>query len=393
MRDRLVAAFAGFAALSILLYAVPATFWLVSLAESQERASVERKIVVVADLLEERLGADREVTEDFLATTLGAGEQIRYVPGDGSPVLETGDAGTEATAVTQDLADGGKLTLSRSADVIAERVGQGMVPLIALALVLLAVAVVAASWLGGRLARPLQDLAVQARQLGTGRFDLAVRRHRIAEADQIGSALRSSGRRLEALVRRERERTVHASHELRTPLTAISLELDDLARRQDLPPDVTDQLGRAQGELTRLGRAVTTLLAPADDPGNVSDLREVLADVVADLGAGARVRGVPTGPPLVVAAEPSQVRDLVGLLLRRAVADASGPVDLDLSPRSGRVELTVTFEHDGRAAAVGDARHAAEAIGGRLTVDPPPLTGYLVMLPTVGEDDVLGRRR
>lgn len=392
MRDRLVAAFAGFAALSILLYAVPATLWLVSLVETQERASVERKIVVVAGLIEERRASDREVGEQFLRTTLGPGEELRFVPGDGSAVMEVGDAGTDPTAVTQDLSGGGQITLSRSADVIAERVGQGMVPLLVLALVLLAVAVVAARWLGGRLVRPFQELAAQARQLGTGDFDLDVRTHRVAEAEAIGSALRSSADRLEALLRRERDRTVHASHELRTPLTAISLEVDDLEHRSDLPPEVDDQLRRVRDELGRLGTAVTAMLEPAADPGRVSDVRSVLADVVAELGVGGRLQVGP-GPASLVAAEPRQLRNLLVPLVRRAVEEGTGPVRVAVTPSADRVELTLSFDHAGRAADVADARAAAEAVGARLAVDPSPVAGYLVILPTAGEDEVLGRRR
>src|SRR5690606_1205837 len=163
-------------------------------------------------------------------------------------------------------------------------------------------------------------------------------------AEAIGSALRSSADRLEALLRRERDRTVHASHELRTPLTAISLEVDDLEHRSDLPPEVDDQLRRVRDELGRLGTAVTAMLEPAAAPGRVMDVRSGLADVVAELGVGGRLQVGP-GPAALVAAEPRQLRNLLVPLVRRAVEEGTGPVRVAVTPSADRVELTLSFDH------------------------------------------------
>lgn len=392
MRDRLVAAFAGLAVLSIVLFAVPGAIGVVQLVEAQEEQSVARKTTLLAVIIEERVRSERPVTEEFLQVPLLDGETVRYDPGDDSGVVTAGDAGREAAATSRlDLSDGASLTLSRSSDMVGARVAQALVPLVIMALVLLAVAVVAASWLGSRLARPFQDLAYRADQLGTGQFDIVVPHSRVPEAEQIGAALRASARRLDALVRMERQLATHASHELRTPLTALRLEIEDLCHRRDLPDDVSDQLNHALVELDRLVSAVTTLLEPTRAAGEECDVRAVVDMLLATHALSRRVRVPRTGPPLPVAAPARPVRELLDGLVDQALRDGATQVDIELTRGASRVEVLLARTGGGGTPPADDARTAAQSLGGYLTVDPSPHTGYLLMLPSVDEDEVLGR--
>src|SRR5690606_34813445 len=137
----------------------------------------------------------------------------------------------------RDLPGGGSLTLSRSRDLINQRISDALVPLIAVGLGLTVLAAGFGYVIARRLSRPFGELAVAAERLGSGRFDVDPPHYKIPEAEAIGDALRGSSERLAELVRREREFAANASHQLRTPITALRLELEDLSLWPQTPPE------------------------------------------------------------------------------------------------------------------------------------------------------------
>jgi signal transduction histidine kinase len=67
------------------------------------------------------------------------------------------------------------------------------------------------------------------------------------------------GRRLERLVRSQRDFVADASHQLRTPLTGLRLRVE-AARGESRDPDVTEELDAALEELDRLALMIDELL-------------------------------------------------------------------------------------------------------------------------------------
>ncbi|WP_404385040.1 HAMP domain-containing protein [Knoellia locipacati] len=270
MRERLVAILVGLSVAVVGLYGIPRAYLVADLVHDSEVRKVERSADLIAVLLTERLAAAEptRVTTDDLEPLLIEGESIEYVAPDGSLARAGTPLARQAAqdiSVTRELTGGGRLTLSRSGELIEERVSDAVLPLVLLgAGVLLAAAVV--GWvLARRLSRPFAELASIADDIGKGRFDVEVPHYNVPEAEAIGDSLRRGARRLDELLQRERDLAVSASHELRTPIAALRLELEDLAMWPQTPPDVADELRSCIPELTRLSEAVTHYIDTARD--------------------------------------------------------------------------------------------------------------------------------
>ena len=238
MRERLVAILVGLTVAVIALYGIPRAYFVADLVHSGETRSLERSADLISVVVAERRAAKPSdaVTQSSLTPLLGDAERIVYVAADGTVTRAgSGRATSGDVTTTRELAGGGRLELSRSGDLVEERVSDAVLPLVVLGLALLLVAAVVASLLARRLSRPFTELASVADDIGKGRFDVEVPHYAIPEAEGIGDALRRGAGRLDELVQRERELAVNASHELRTPIAALRLELEDLAMWPQTP--------------------------------------------------------------------------------------------------------------------------------------------------------------
>jgi signal transduction histidine kinase len=396
MRDRLIAAFVGLTVLVVVLYGVPRAYLLADLVETQEQRTVERTLDLVEVVILDRQDRAVPVTPELLTSLLHEGEQLDYAPVDGGAV-SAGDAGPPSTAdlsATRVLPDGSQVTLTRSGALVSDKVSQALLPLVLIGLGLVLLSGLAAWWLSRRLASPFQDLAVSAQELGTGRFDLDLPHSSVPEAELIGTALRDSARRLEVLVRNEREFTVQASHLLRTPITALRLDLEDVALWPQTPPDVAAQLTEAIGELDRLSASITGLLASSQghlrDRAEHFDLSAAVQDSVEHAEAGPdgpRLRYTPSGA-LPVRLPQHTVRQVVDALLEHLLTAGPGLVSVETLDR-GTYLLVRMVRQDPRdvtGAATGQdelgaARGLVATLGGTLVLLASPQHGLELMLP------------
>lgn len=81
------------------------------------------------------------------------------------------------------------------------------------------------------------------------------------ELEALSTALNRMIARIEHSFRHVNRFSADASHELRTPLTVLRGELEAIAQRPDLPPDVRDTIGSSLEETDRLSKIVEKLLA------------------------------------------------------------------------------------------------------------------------------------
>ena len=160
-----------------------------------------------------------------------------------------------------------------------------------------------------------------------------------------------------ALHEARRELAHHVNHELRNPTAAISLALSML-REGPSPLDETQRktIDLALGSAEHLKRMTDDLLdATRLETGKLRvnlesvDLTASLRNYCAAMAESAAARGITlafeAGPPVMVAADPTRLRQIVCNLLDNA---------LKFTPKGGRVAVTAELDGHGARVAVAD---------------------------------------
>ncbi|MHB1243813.1 MAG: sensor histidine kinase [Gaiellaceae bacterium] len=426
MRLRLVLAIAGVAALAVVLFAVPLALVLERIYRGEELLRLQRDTVAATRQIDiaSTPGDPLELPADpkLLAVYDTDGRRIAGRGGPGLADAVVRDAlRTEAPA---DQQSGGQLVVAvplvvnerltgvvraeRSDADAAESAHKRWWFMAGVAAAVVGLAILAAVFLGRRLARPLEQLAVSARRLGEGDFDLRAPPTGILEVDEVARALNITAGRLDDLVTRERAFSANASHQLRTPLAALRLELETM----ELNGDASPELPAALAQVDRLQETIETLLslargAPAND--TLTPLRELLEDARSrwqgPLAAQGRTLSVwSENPEICVRASPSVLREILDVLLDNAVRHGSGAVELQGRRSGGSVAIDIGDEGAGppldaeqmfaRSAGAGGhgiglalARSLAHAEGGRLLLSRPAPPVFTLFLPIRSDDD------
>jgi signal transduction histidine kinase len=411
MRRRLIAALAGVAILTLLLYAAPRAFMIAGLVRQQEERALDRSADLVARTVNLRLDAGEAVDDVLLGELVRGSEEILVRFGDGTTAQAgvTGDLGT--LAVMRELTDGGEVTLRLANEAVDRRVAEAMVPVVAMGSVVILFAVLLAVALSRQLSRPFTELARYTdRMWAEGARDAP--RSGVPEADQLADALDRSRERVVEMVRREREFSANASHQLRTPLTALRLRLEHLTLGPETSETVRAELDASLHEVDRLAGTVTDLLELARS-GGIGVVADVdLHATVGEATARWRPRFDEVGRRLVVRAEPDRVmvatspravHQVLDVLLENALRHGEGHVDVHVRLLDGRATVCVAdeggldgsetprlFERSYRSSAsrgsgigLALARGVAESVGARLRVVTEVPTAFELSIPEV----------
>lgn len=266
--------------------------------------------------------------------------------------------------------------------------------------------------IAARLARPLEDLATTAKNVGAGDFSASVPRSHVPEIDAVGLALNGAAARIGDMVGRERAFSADASHQLRTPLTALRLILETAV---DTPgQDLRAAIHTALAGADRLEATIDDLLALARDTRRNTEpldldllVEELRRDWNGPLEADGRTLDIRTETVPGAAASTPAVRQVLAVLLDNAVRHGAGAVRVDV--RDAGDALAVDVSDAGRGPALTErelftrrsrrasghgiglalARSLAEAEGGRLLLSRHSPPRFSLLLPLSAPPEVL----
>ncbi len=222
------------------------------------------------------------------------------------------------------------------------------------AALLLVVGLAASAVVSRRLAKPLQDLARRAEELGSGEVGLRVPVTTSGEVGELEAAFDRMSVRL-AQLETEREqwrRREHLAqlgdlsrglaHTVRNPLHTLGLAVEELAGEGDDPRVTT-----ARTEIRRIDRWIRSFLAlGAGDAASAvrCDLVELVQESLLEAGReGVDIRLEAPQAPVMVEVVPTGLRAALGNLVENAVqaSDEGDAVDVVISSDGGRARIGI----------------------------------------------------
>jgi signal transduction histidine kinase len=423
VRGRIVRLTVVAAVLAIALFGVPLAVVVATYLITDERAELDRvasvaTLTLSADLARGQALTDLPAVESDTTVALydtqarrmlGAGPQLadeatrRALAG---AIVSADNAGelVAAAPLTDDAQVVGAVRVAAPRTQTVLRIGGVWLLMIALGAAAAAAVLLVARRQAARLARPLEQLARAARQLGDGDFSVRTRPSEIAEIDAVGTALGSTAARIGDTLTRERAFSADASHQLRTPLTGLRLRLEaaldspdqDLAAAIRTAIDSADRLERILDDLLELARDTTRSTEPLQLAELLDELREGWHGTLAAAGRPLRIRVAEHLPP--AAASGAAVRQVLSVLLDNAGRHGAGAVTVTV--RDATDALAIDVSDEGRGVVAPDqlfhrrsptagghgiglalARSLAEAEGGRLLLGRAAPPTFTLLLP------------
>ena len=226
------------------------------------------------------------------------------------------------------------------------------------AITVLIVSMLAASFLSRMQVRPLGQMADAARRFGRGELSVRVEESpkNTSEINDLARAFNTMVDSLESSERRRQEFVANVSHELKTPMTTIGGYIDGMLDGT-IPPEKQQQYMQiVSGEVRRLSRLVRNMLdisrlqAMGVEESRMTrfDLGELMSDVIITFeqkinGKGLNVDVELPDRPVWVKAERDGITQVVYNLLDNAIkfCPQGGKLGLFLALEGGKAKVTV----------------------------------------------------
>ncbi len=287
-----------------------------------------------------------------------------------------------------------------------------------LALAGLGLALIVASWVADAALAPVRRLSEAAERIARTR-DLAVRLEGGGgdEVARLGASFNEMLAALERSLVAQRRLVADASHEFRTPLTSLRANVEFVLRRDPLPADEREAIGRdVVAQLDELGALVEDLIELARDGGPSDEVEDVRLDELVSEAVERMRRRAPQASfetelePSLVRGRPERLGRAVLNLLDNAVKwsppgervlvrVAGGAVEVrDRGPGIDEADLPFVFERFYRASGargtpgsglgLAIVKHVAESHGGSAQAENAAGGGarFRIRLPDPGRD-------
>ena len=226
------------------------------------------------------------------------------------------------------------------------------------AIAVLIVSMLAASFLSRMQVRPLGQMADAARRFGRGELGVRVEESpkNTSEINDLARAFNTMVDSLESSERRRQEFVANVSHELKTPMTTIDGYIDGMLDGTIPPEKQQHYMQIVSGEVRRLSRLVRNMLdisrlqAMGVEESRMTrfDLGELMSDVIITFeqkinGKGLNVDVELPDRPVWVKAERDGITQVVYNLLDNAIkfCPQGGKLGLFLALEGGKAKVTV----------------------------------------------------
>lgn len=343
---------------------------------------------VLTELQQQRLDDAAQTVADRLARPAGParaqafvmrlanqiGGQVQVIATDGTTLAAFGRRPEDAVSYSTPVQQDGQVVATLEAAVPAVGVDRGFLRLFNLTLAVAGIVsvlgiVLVATWIAGRLTRPLHDVADAARRLEAGDPSARASGGDDRESAELADAFNAMADRLERSEMLRRRAASDIAHDLATPATVLESQLQAMVDGV-IPTDAAN-LEAARSTATALGGVVADIgdlarseAAPLQARPEAVDLAAAVPDIAASLDGARRARDVrievSAGPASVAWADPGHLARAIRNVIANAIAHSppGGTVKVATERAGGVVRVRVSDQGSGIASA--DVEHVFE---------------------------------
>ena len=226
-------------------------------------------------------------------------------------------------------------------------IGESIVPGLLFSAAISAVLLVMLSaWIGFRLSKPLEALALASEQMNRGKLIAPLRANGPEVVQSAVASFNSMAQRVMPLIESQRVVLASVGHDLRTPLTSLRLNsefIDDAKLKQQFNGSLDELQALTEAALYAVKNGVS------DENSRVvqlSALLEALCEDLSDLGCRVRYENC---SPVEFLCRPNEIKRAVRNLIENAVR-YGGEASIYLRERADKVEIVVEDQGPGIAA-------------------------------------------
>jgi two-component system sensor histidine kinase BaeS len=343
---------------------------------------------VLTELQQQRLDDAAQTVADRLARPAGParaqafvmrlanqlGGQVQVIGTDGTTLAAFGRQPGEAVSYSTPVEQDGQVVATLHAEVPAVGVDRGFLRLFNLTLAVAGIVsvlgiVLVATWIAGRLTRPLHDVADAARRLEGGDASARASGGDDRESADLAEAFNAMADRLERSETLRRRAASDIAHDLATPATVLESQLQAMvdgviptdAANLEAARSTAAALGGVVADIGDLARSEAARLQARPE---AVDLAAAVPDIAATLDGAGRARDVrvdvTAGPPSVAWADPGHLARSIRNVIANAIAHSpsGGTVTVVTERVDGVVRVRVTDQ--GLGIAPADVEHVFE---------------------------------
>jgi signal transduction histidine kinase len=343
---------------------------------------------VLSDIQQQRLDDAAQTVADRLARPAGPARaqafvmrlatqlegEVRVISTDGTTLAAFGRAPDDPVRYETPVQQDGQTVATLQADVPARGGDRGFLRLFNVTLIVAGIIsvlgiVLVATWIAGRLTRPLHDVADAARRLEGGDPTARASGGDDRESTELATAFNAMADRLERSEMLRRRAASDIAHDLATPATVLESQLQ--AMLDGVVPTDTANLEAARSTAAALGGVVADIddlaraeAAPLQARPQAIDLAIALPDVAAALDGPRRARDARLDTAVVPGTVAWADAGHLARALRNVVANAlahspaGGVVTIAARPAGGVIQVRVADQ--GPGIAPGDVEHVFE---------------------------------
>ena len=343
---------------------------------------------VLTDLQQQRLDDAAQTVADRLARPAGPARaqafvmrlanqldgEVRVISSDGTTLAAFGRAPDDAIRYETPIQQDGQTIATLQADVPARGSDRGFLRLFNVTLIVAGIIsvlgiVLVATWIAGRLTRPLHDVADAARRLEAGDPTARASGGDDRESTELATAFNAMADRLERSEMLRRRAASDIAHDLATPATVLESQLQ--AMIDGVVPTDPANLETARSTAAALGGVVADIddlaraeAAPLQARPQAVDLAVAIPEVAAALDGQRRVLDVrldtAIGPATIAWADPGHLGRAMRNVVANAIAHSPNGADVTIAAQraGGVVQIRVTDR--GPGIAPGDVEHVFE---------------------------------